>query len=201
MLLLIIISILILVVLLRPVYHRPMVVKNVLTHDECEYIMKEASKKLKPSTISHESIVDESVRKSETAWLDTNDAVINNIVERCVSFTDRPSRNCEKIQVIRYTPGGFYNPHQDCFEDDENQRMYTCIIALNDGYDGGATSFPNLNKSYKLRKGDMLFFNTLNDWGRMTPHALHGGETVTRGEKWICNLWIRRFPYNTDKAS
>lgn len=201
MLILIIISIILLVIILRPIYHQPKVIKNFLTHDECDYIMKVASNKLKPSTVSHSQTVDESVRMSETAWLEKNDAVVNNIIERCVSFTDRPSRNCEKLQVLRYTPGGFYIPHQDCFEDDKNQRMYTCIMALNDEYDGGATSFPNLKKTYKLQKGDMLFFNTLNDWGRMTPQALHGGETVTRGEKWICNLWIRRFPYNTDKAS
>ena len=197
MLFFILVAIIILAVLLRPVYHEPKIVKNFLHPDECDYIMKKASKTLQPSVVSHDKVVDDRVRMSETAWLGKEDPKVREVMERCVSMTDRPLRNCEKLQVLRYTPGGFYKPHQDCFKDDKNRRMHTCIIALTDDYEGGATVFPNLNKEYKLKKGDLLFFNTLNDWGHMTPKALHGGAPVTAGEKWICNLWIRTYPYDT----
>lgn len=195
MLFFILVAIIILAVLLRPVYHEPRIVKNFLHPDECDYIMEKASKTLQPSTVSHNKVVDDRVRMSETAWLGKEDPKVRDVMERCVSMTDRPLRNCEKLQVLRYTPGGFYKPHQDCFRDDKNRRMHTCIIALTDDYEGGATVFPNLKKEYKLKKGDLLFFNTLNDWGHMTPKALHGGAPVTAGEKWICNLWIRTHPY------
>ena len=193
--LLIILSLLILGLLLRPVYHEPRVVRNFISHETCDYIMEVASKKLTPSTVSSDKVVNTNVRQSETAWLSPNDPIIREVMEKCTSNTDRPLRNCEHLQVLRYQPGGFYKPHQDCFKNDKNKRMYTCIIALTDDFEGGETEFPNLKKIYKLKKGDMLFFNTLDDWGRMTPKALHGGRPVTSGEKWICNVWIRTYPW------
>ncbi len=195
MLTIVLLAIVILGILLRPMYHEPRVIKNFMTPEECDYIKQTASKILQPSTVSHDKVVDENVRVSETAWLGTDDPNVKDVMQRCVSHTDRPLRNCEKLQVLKYTPGGFYKPHQDCFKDDKNRRMHTCIIALTDDYEGGATVFPNLKKEYKLQKGDMLLFNTLDDWGWMTPKALHGGAPVTDGEKWICNLWIRTYPY------
>ena len=101
------------------------------------------------------------------------------------------------MKVLKYTPGGFYTQTQDKFDlsVEKNPRLYTCIIALNDEYEGGETSFPNIGKDYKLNKGDVLLFNTLNDWGRITDKALHGGKPVISGDKWICNLWIHRYPY------
>lgn len=196
MILLVLISILVIAFLLRPRYYEPRVMKNIISPDECAYIIEKASKQLSPSTVSGDRIVDENIRFSETAWLDKKDPLVRNIMERCLTMTDRPIQNCEKLQVLRYTPGGFYKPHQDCFSTDKNRRMYTCIIALTDDYEGGATVFPNLNKKYKLKKGDALLFNCLNDWGQITPEALHGGAPVTSGEKWICNLWIRTYPYD-----
>ena len=196
MLWLIVFAIIILAILLRPVYHEPRVIRNFIPHEVCDYIKETASEKLAPSTISHDRVVDERVRKSETAWLSTDDPIVEQVMKKCTSLTDRPIRNCEKLQVLRYTPGGFYNPHQDCFKDDKNKRLYTCIIGLTDDYEGGETEFPNLKKRYRLNKGDVLLFDTLNDWGRITPKALHGGMPVTSGEKWICNLWIRTYPYD-----
>jgi len=57
---------------------------------------------------------------------------------------------------------------------------------LNDEYEGGETYFPILDKTYRLRKGDVLSFDTLDSWGRVPYKAMHGGAPVTRGEKWIC---------------
>ena len=159
------------------------------------HIIKKATTELQPSVVSRDRTLNDSIRKSETAWLSPEEPIVKSIMEQCISETDRPLINCEKLQVLKYKPGGFYKPHQDAFEDDENMRMHTCIIALNDGYEGGETEFPNLGKKYKLDKGDMLLFDTTNDWGWMTSKALHGGNPVTSGEKWICNLWIRTFPY------
>ena len=189
------ISLLLLGILLRPVYHAPRVYRNFIPHEVCDYIIKQGSEILTPSTVSANKIVDESIRKSETAWLSSEDPTIKNVIESCISITDRPLRNCEKLQVLKYTPGGFYKPHQDAYRNDKNMRMHTCIIALNDDYEGGETVFPNIGKNYKLNKGDMLFFDTMDDWGMMTPKALHGGKPVISGEKWICNLWIRTYPY------
>jgi predicted 2-oxoglutarate/Fe(II)-dependent dioxygenase YbiX len=185
-----------LVIFLIPLYKKPVVLPNFITDDEIDHIKNEASKNFKISTVSSTMTVDETIRKSETAWLDLDDPVVKGVVERCISLTDRPLVNCEKLQVLRYGPGGFYKPHQDTFSDtDDNKRMYTIILALNDDYEGGETAFPNIKKTYKLSKGDALFFNTLDNYELMTSQALHGGMPVRSGEKWICNVWVHKYPY------
>ena len=193
---LIILSILILGFIFRPTYYEPRVFRNFLPHEVCEYIIKQATPELHTSVVSMDRTINTNVRKSETAWLGQEDPVVKSIMEKCVSKTDRPLKNCEKLQVLKYTPGGFYKHHHDAFKNDKNMRMHTCIIALNDDYEGGETDFPNLGKKYRLNKGDMLLFDVTDDWGRINSKALHGGSEVLSGEKWICNLWIRTYQYS-----
>ena len=193
----ILIAIIILVLYLIPRYIKPRVIHNFLTDDERTYIIQEASERLETSKVSQQQDIDKSVRDSETAWLSFDDPIIKRVAERCVALTDRPLCNCEQLQVLRYKPGGYYKPHQDTFSDMEsNKRMYTVILALNDDYEEGETEFPNLDKKYKLRAGDALFFHTLDNYELMTSRALHGGRPVKSGEKWICNLWVHKYPYN-----
>jgi predicted 2-oxoglutarate/Fe(II)-dependent dioxygenase YbiX len=188
------IFIILLVWYLVPTYQKPQVIPNFISDEEIEHIKKEANSKFSTSTIDENKTIDKSVRNSDTAWLDLEDPIINKIAERCVSLTDRPLKNCEKLQVLRYRPDGFYKPHQDAFTDG-NKRMYTIILALNDDYEEGETVFPNLRRKYKLNKGDALFFHTLDNYELLTSKALHGGRPVKSGEKWICNLWIHKYPY------
>jgi len=188
--------ILFLVWYLIPTYQKPKVIPNFLTEGEINHIKKEAESKFSVSTVAEDRNIDKNMRDSETAWLDLGDPIVNRIVERCVDLTDRPLKNCEKMQVVRYRPGGFYKPHQDTFSDTNgNKRMYTIILALNDDYEEGETVFPNLRRKYKLNKGDALFFNTLDNYELMTSKALHGGVPVKSGEKWICNLWVHKYPW------
>ena len=191
----ILLFLIILLVYLLPTYPKPVVIENFLSEDECIHIKQEAKSKLHVSTVDKDRRVDEQIRKSETAWLSTEDPIIRSVVERCVSRTDRPIENCEQLQVLRYTEGGHYNPHQDVFYQDNNKRLYTFIIALNDDYEGGETAFPYLNEKYKLNAGDALFFHTLDNYGLDTTDALHGGQPVKSGEKWVCNLWVHKYPY------
>jgi hypothetical protein len=192
--LLLLICIVLVLLYLVPTYPKPVVIREFLSDEEREYIIHEATDKLEPSSISIHGNVDTSYRKSDTAWLSLEDPIIHEIANRCIQNTDRPLRNCEKLQVVRYSEGGHYHPHQDALDGLENQRMYTFILALTDDYEGGETEFPNLQKSYRLRAGDALFFETLNNYEMKTPKALHGGKPVKSGEKWICNLWVRKHP-------
>lgn len=191
-------GVIVLVTMLIPRYRDPAVRASAVTHDECDYIVKKARDKLKPSTIALSSVKDSKIRQSDTAWLDTQDVVINRICRRLLRDCDRPFENCEQLQVVRYKPDGFYNAHQDAFQETKNRRMYTFIIALNDGYEGGETSFPNLDKKYKLAKGDVLLFDTLDNYGMIPKGALHAGLPVESGEKWIANLWVHTYPYKGD---
>ena len=184
---------------LIPTYQKPRVIHDFISDEEIEHIKKEAESKFYTSTVAENGTVDKNMRDSETAWLDLEDPVVHGVAQKCVSLTDRPIQNCEKLQVLRYRPGGFYKPHQDTFSDTKgNKRMYTVILALNDDYEGGETAFPNLRRKYKMNKGDALLFHTLDNYELMTSKALHGGLPVKSGEKWICNLWVHKYPYSTN---
>ena len=191
----ILLFLIVLLVYLLPTYPKPVVIENFLSENERIHIKQEAKSKLQVSTVDKDRRVDEQIRKSETAWLSTEDPIVRGVVERCVSRTDRPIENCEQLQVLRYTEGGHYTPHQDVFYQDKNKRLYTFIIALNDEYEGGETAFPVINENYKLNAGDALFFHTLDNYGLDTSDALHGGQPVKSGEKWVCNLWVHKYPY------
>ena len=191
----ILLFLIVLLAYLLPTYPKPVVIENFLSENERIHIKQEAKSKLQVSTVDKDRRVDEQIRKSETAWLSTEDPIIRSVVERCVSRTDRPIENCEQLQVLRYKEGGHYNPHQDVFYQDKNKRLYTFIIALNDEYEGGETAFPYLNEKYKLKAGDALFFHTLDNYGLDTSDALHGGQPVKSGEKWVCNLWVHKYSY------
>ena len=190
-----ILFLIVLIVYMLPTYPRPVIIENFLSEKERIHIKQRAESKLEVSTVDKDRRVNEQIRKSETAWLSTEDPIVKSVVERCISRTDRPIENCEQLQVLRYKPGGHYKPHQDVFYEDKNKRVHTFILALNDEYEGGETSFPNIKEKYKLRAGDALFFDTLDNYGLDTSDALHGGEPVKSGEKWVCNLWVHKYPY------
>tara|TARA_R110000803_G_C11813077_1_gene300963 strand:- start:45 stop:587 length:543 start_codon:yes stop_codon:yes gene_type:complete len=176
-------------------YIEPKVIPDLLTEDEIEYIKKKSINKLEPSATFNPS--HNSIRQSESTWLKLDDPIVDNVIRKCVGLTNKPIGHCEPLQVTRYKTGGFYKPHQDTSERVlTNKRLYTIMIALNDDYEGGETSFPNLNIKYKLKKGDALFFHTLDNYELHTSMALHGGEPVKSGEKWICNLWVHKYPHN-----
>ena len=177
-------------------YIEPKVIPDFLTEDEIEYIKKESIEKFQPSHVGQHGTINNDIRKSETAMLELHDdPIVNNVIRKCLGLTNKPFTKCEKLHVLRYKEGGHYKPHQDVFYQDKNKRLYTFIIALNDDYEGGETAFPVIKEKYKLKAGDALFFHTLDNYGLDTSDALHGGQPVKSGEKWVCNLWVHKHPY------
>jgi len=170
-------------------YIEPKVIPDFLTEDEIEYIKKESINNFRPSRVG-KGREDRDFRKSETVLFAISDPIANRISRKCAGLTNKPITHCEKLQVVRYKEGGYYKYHYDiCETNVNNQRLYTFIIALND-YEGGETEFPQLNVEYKLKKGDALFFHTLDNHECDTSLALHSGKYVKSVEKWICNLWV-----------
>ena len=171
---------------------------------DCEYIIKTATPLFSESQLVSGGT--ENVRKSETAWLPKDDHIVEKIIRKTCELTNIPFEHAEKLQVVKYQPGGFYNAHYDAscddkkecveFEKNGGQRIVTLIIYLNDDYEGGHTDFPNLNKQYKLKKGSALRFYSLEKNGNQChPLSLHSGTPVQSGEKYIANVWLREKPY------
>jgi prolyl 4-hydroxylase len=74
------------------------------------------------------------------------------------------------------------------------QRIITFIVYLNDGYQGGETSFRKLGISHRGALGEGIYF--VNALGDLTPdmRMVHAGEPITQGEKWIVTQFIRSRP-------
>jgi len=177
---------------------------NFISDDDCEYIIKTATPLFSESQLVSGGT--ENVRKSETAWLPKDDPMVEKIIRKTCELTNIPFEHAEKLQVVKYQPGGFYNAHYDAscddkkecveFEKNGGQRIVTLIIYLNDNYEGGHTEFPNLNKQYKLNTGSALRFYSLEKNGNQChPLSLHSGTPVQSGEKYIANVWLREKPY------
>jgi prolyl 4-hydroxylase len=185
-------------------YIQPAVIDNLITPKEAEYILETAKPMFNNSTIL--SGTDDSIRKSETAWLKKRDPVVASLFGRLSKQFNFDVAHVEDLQVVRYVPGGFYNDHHDSCCDDtrhcrdfvkkSGQRVLTILIYLNDEFEGGHTHFTNLNLSLKASPLGGIVFHPLQSGGNFChPNALHKGTPVTSGVKYICNVWVRERPF------
>ena len=204
-------------------------IDNVLTNEECDYIINQAKNKLYESTVmsidKNGKYIDvkDNARTSSHTFLDNN--LHKNIIHKAHKLINKYSKNFinnkqfEQIQVVRYKPNQEYKEHFDICHPEQsyNDQLDTCkedfkrfnsvryatiIFYLNDGFYGGETYFPNINKKIKPKKGKaLIFFNcTYNNDTRKTglcdviKNSKHAGLPVIDGkinEKWIANIWVR----------
>lgn len=177
-------------------------IPNFLTHEECNKIIELSNGKLFPSKIytQNEDLLSNDSRISQQCWLTDDNRVIKDISERIKQFTNTIGQQ-EPLQVVNYPKGGFFSPHYDACEGDkefcsrmnglDGPRLFTVLLYLNDNFDGGETVFPKINKSVKPEKGKAVIFRNVDKNGVIITQALHGGEPIKSGEKWIANKWIR----------
>jgi len=176
-----------------------------LTPEECDQLIELARPRLVESKVyeSAADTLDRSIRVSMQCWIHDTERVplveqLNRKIERIVNI---PSSAYESLQIVRYQEGGFYRPHYDACNDTPekcqrmndkfgSQRYITFLIYLNDDFEGGGTHFPKLPFTTRPRKGTAIMFFNTDPKGMIVESALHGGEPIQKGEKWICNRWI-----------
>ena len=181
-----------------------------LTREECAELISVASKSLEPSNVYNESTdkPDPKYRISEQAWLKKGSHAIADKIDQFVeSVTGLPVDNHEELQVVRYKEKGFFSPHYDaCYGEKEfcdrmnigsGPRLWTFMVYLNDGFEGGETHFPKTGATVTPKQGKLIVFqDTYDDAdGEVIRDSFHGGNPVQSGEKWICNKWVRHRPY------
>ncbi|GKY99001.1 hypothetical protein MPSEU_000855800 [Mayamaea pseudoterrestris] len=186
-------------------------VKLALTHD------MQASTVYSGSLVRHQR--DLSTRSSTNTWLEraTTD-LTNRIYERAAkvlqidqSLLQAPMDDdvhanhhsiAESLQVVRYKENEEYAPHHDFVYPSQKHRMQptrfaTLLLYLNDNFEGGETRFPRATNAnfhdgitIEPKKGTaILFYNVLPD-GNVDDLSQHSGQPVTKGEKFLANLWV-----------
>lgn len=128
--------------------------------------------------------------------------LIHVLVQRRIAAACGVSeRQLEPPTVLHYTPGQEFRDHYDFFDPDspgasasiatQGQRIMTCLVYLNDDYEGGETAFPVLGLSVRGRTGDALYFDNCDPSHNPDRRTRHGGRPTTRGEKWVLSQFIR----------
>ncbi len=145
----------------------------------------------------------ESVRTNAAAQfgLDAMDVVLAVVRERIARTAGLPVPGLEWTQVLHYAVGQTFDWHVDWLDPAlpgyaadlaaRGQRIATCLVFLNDDFEGGETAFEAGGLRHRGRKGDaLLWANTLPD-GSVDPRTRHAGLPPTKGEKWVLSQWLR----------
>ncbi len=180
---------------------------NFLSHAECDELIKLSSNKLAPSTVytATGGVSDLSRRISKQCWLkDEDSSIVESISKRVAEITKTTVDRQELLQVVKYSPGGFFKSHHDACGGTEEHckrmngnagpRYITFLIYLADDFTGGQTIFPRIKKYAVPKKGKAVLFYNTDITGKILFHSLHGGVPVKNGNKWIATKWIHMKP-------
>ena len=145
----------------------------------------------------------ESVRTNTAAGfeLDQMDVVLALVRERIARVAGLPVPGLEWSQVLHYAVGQTFDWHVDWLDPAlpgyaadlaaRGQRIATCLVFLNDDFEGGETAFEAGGLRHRGKKGDaLLWANTLPD-GSIDRRTRHAGLPPTKGEKWVLSQWLR----------
>ncbi|XZG71573.1 2OG-Fe(II) oxygenase [Chitinibacteraceae bacterium HSL-7] len=186
---------------------RPVVVvfEDVLSHEECDELIRQSEARLKRSAIVDpttgvDTVIDDRTSYGTFFHVRENE-FITKLDERLAALMHWPVEKGEGIQILNYQIGAEYKPHYDYFPPQDagshahlsnaGQRVATLVMYLNDVEEGGETIFPELGLSVPPRKGSAVYFEYCNSKSQVDPLTLHGGAPVRKGEKWIATKWLR----------
>lgn len=132
--------------------------------------------------------------------VDTN-LVIQLVRARIARTAGAAHDALEPMEVLHYAGGETYRPHVDFFHPSlpnyagemrlRGQRIRTCLVYLNAGYEGGETEFPKLGFKFRGEVGEALVFDNVSADGAGLMETVHAGLPPVSGEKWLLSQWIR----------
>jgi len=182
-------------------YINPKIIPNIITEEKNKEILEYAKSSFSKSGVYHPLGLSDDIdsRKSESTWIPKDNIIVKDLIQKICDDNNYSFENSEDMQVVKYEKGDYFKPHFDSviemdpffFVCGEN-RALTMLIYLNDNFEGGETSFPNLNMEIKPIKNTGVLFHSLDINKKKThPKALHGGSQVISGTKYVCNIWLR----------
>ncbi|HTE16323.1 MAG TPA: 2OG-Fe(II) oxygenase, partial [Burkholderiales bacterium] len=172
----------------------------------CNYLIEHATPRLKPAQVFDARggglKVDPMRTNTGAAYSVIDTDVVMQLTRARIARTAGVAFDAlEPMEVLHYSGGEMYRPHVDFFHAslpnyaDEmrlrGQRIKTCLVYLNAGYEGGETDFPKLGIRFRGEVGEALIFDNVGPDGVGDMNTLHTGLPPTRGEKWLLSQWIR----------
>ncbi|MGM0838106.1 MAG: 2OG-Fe(II) oxygenase [Bacillota bacterium] len=175
------------------------VLGNVLSHEECDELIKLSKDRMQRSKIGNAREVDDLRTSSSMFFQEGENDIITRIEKRTSQIMNIPVEHGEGLQILNYKIGQEYKAHFDFFSSANrpvnNPRVSTLVMYLNDVDEGGETYFPKLNFSVTPKKGTAVYFEYFYDNHHLNELTLHGGSPIINGEKWAATQWMRRKRY------
>ncbi len=180
-------------------------VANLAPPPVCSWLIGRARGRLQPAlvydAVSHENQIHE-MRTNTMALFDysTFDVVQFLLQARMALTCGYPMQHFETPMVLHYEVGQQITPHFDFIDAnapdyaeqirEQGQRMITFLLYLNDDYEGGETTFPELGIVHRGTAGAGLYF--INAHADLAPNRrmLHTGSPPVSGEKWVVSQFI-----------
>ncbi|WP_423408961.1 2OG-Fe(II) oxygenase [Heyndrickxia sp. MSNUG] len=178
--------------------HEPLIVVlgNVLSHEECDELIRMSKDRLHRSKLADGLEVDELRTSSCMFFEEGENDFVARIEKRVSQIMNIPVEHGEGLQILNYKIGQEYKAHYDFFTSKNkvvsNPRISTLVMYLNDVEEGGETYFPKLNFSVSPQKGMAVYFEYFYDDQTLNDLTLHGGAPVIVGDKWAATQWMRR---------
>lgn len=176
--------------------------RKLLNHIECDSIIELASSiGLTKSTVtSNDGYTNRVVNSHRTNYnlgISYGEyQIIDGVYKHISDIISIPVENIE-LEVNRYSIGQYFKAHYDYLPsewivDTGGQRLYSCVVYLNDDFEGGETHFSNQGETVKPIKGNIIIWkNCLYETTQIDLLSLHESLPVTKGEKWALIVWIR----------
>jgi prolyl 4-hydroxylase len=120
------------------------------------------------------------------------DLVVNRLNWRLAKLTGTAVECGEPLHMLKYLPGEEYGIHMDALLGVANQREWTVLLYLSEGFGGGATRFEALGIEFRGGADDALIFRNVDQSGHGDMATRHAGLPVTSGAKWLATRWIRK---------
>ncbi|EAN31156.2 2OG-Fe(II) oxygenase superfamily protein [Theileria parva strain Muguga] len=116
------------------------------------------------------------------------DEIISKVEERAALVAGIDVKYLEKLVMVKYNPGDYFNQHHD-----GSFRSHTLLLYLND-VEGGETVFPELGIGISPIANSGVLWRNVTDSGEMDERLIHAGTTPTSGTKYVINCFFNKLP-------
>ena len=189
-------------------YPRISLFKNVLTDEECQYIINKYTKigmnpdAGKESNEQSLGQITEYVERRSISW-DTSPEDRQFFKERLSKVVGMPVDHIEAGDIYKYETNEYFGLHHDFpytprkvpYYQKGGDRKGTAIFWLNgDQFEGGHTVFPLLEVDVAPVKNGMLYFEYDYPDETVNMSTWHEALKVTKGQKWIAAFFCANGP-------
>ena len=161
-----------------------------------------------PVTTARGMIMIKELRNNDRVMADdpaTADRLYGRLASALPPRVNKKWRPCglnERLRFYRYDPGQQFDWHHDgCYARPTGEcSFFTFMIYLNDGFEGGATIFAELDD--RVRDDDRLTVTPRQGMALIFAHPLlHKGEPVVSGRKYVLRTDVMYARQSSDRAS